>query len=534
LIRHEIAKAVLMFSGVALIAFLAVCRLSPPEAAPETSPATEFSAGRAAKFLMEIAQKPHPMGAPEHARVRDYIFRALSDMGFKPEAHDNSVIRNIVVRLNEAGEGRKAVVLVAHYDTVQSSPGAGDDGYGVATLLETARALKANAPLKNKVILLFTDGEERGLLGAKAFVYGHPSIADAGIVLNFDARGNSGPFLMFQTSDQNEWLIEEFGKAAPFPVANSLMSEIYKTLPNDTDFSVFIDAGVAGLNFACIDGFGSYHTPADSLDNIDSRTIQHAGSYALALTRHFGELDLDRGAGGRVVYFDILGKILVRYSQKWILPLTIFVALLLAGIFTYGFLNGRLTLTGIAMGFLALLLSILGSIAVIYAAQPLGVLAPLAPDASAHNRNYGNSLYVLGPVALTLVTTLGVYALFRKIAGVQDLTAGGLLWWLLLMTLSSLITPGGSYLFTWPLLFNVIAFGLSLTAKNQKTFSWKHSALFSICAIPGGILLTPMVYLVLIGMTLKWSAALMAVVVLLLGTFIPHLCQLVSPGNRQA
>jgi hypothetical protein len=534
LIRHEIAKAVLMFSGVALVAFLAVCRLSAPEAAPETSPATEFSAGRAAKRLMEIAQKPHPMGAPEHARVRDYIFRALSDMGFKPEAHDNSIIRNIVVRLNEAGEGRKAVVLVAHYDTVQSSPGASDDGYGVATLLETARALKAGSPLKNKVILLFTDGEERGLLGAKAFVHSHPLIADAGLVMNFDARGNSGPFLMFQTSDQNDWLIEELGKAAPNPVANSLMPEIYKALPNDTDFTVFRDAGVAGLNFACIDGFYAYHTLADNLENIDLRTLQHAGSYALALTRHFGELDLDRTAEGRAIYFDILGKMLVRYSQKWVLPLTIFGAILFAWIFTYGFLKGRLTLTGIGVGFLALLVSMISSGAVLSAAQSLGILTPPAPETAALKRIFGNGLYMPGLVALTLVTTSGVYFWFRKSAGAQDLTAGGLVWLLLLMTLSSLLAPGGSYLFTWPLLFSVIALGISLTAKNQKTFSWTHSALLSICALPGIILLTPMAYLMVTGLATKWSAAVMAVMALALGTFIPHLCQIVSPGDRRA
>jgi hypothetical protein len=172
--------------------------------------------------------------------------------------------------------------------------------------------------------------------------------------------------------------------------------------------------------------------------------------------------------------------------------------------------------------------------AVISAAQSLGMLTPPAPDTAAQKGNYGNGLYMLGLVALTLVTTSGVYVWFRKSAGAQDLTAGGLLWWLLLMTLSSLLAPGGSYLFTWPLLFSVIAFGLSLTAKNQKTFSWSHSAILSIGAIPGVILMTPMVYLALTGLTPKWSLALMAVVALALGTFIPHLCQTVSPSDQRA
>ena len=51
---------------------------------------------------------------------------------------------------------------MAHYDSVPFGPGAADDGAGVVTLLETARALKAGPPLKNDVIFLFTDGEEAG------------------------------------------------------------------------------------------------------------------------------------------------------------------------------------------------------------------------------------------------------------------------------------------------------------------------------------------------------------------------------------
>src|SRR5690606_41038472 len=48
-----------------------------------------------------------------------------------------------------------------------------DDLAGVAAILEAARALLAGAPTANPVVLLFTDGEEAGLLGARAFL-GHP------------------------------------------------------------------------------------------------------------------------------------------------------------------------------------------------------------------------------------------------------------------------------------------------------------------------------------------------------------------------
>jgi len=84
------------------------------------------------------------------------------------------------------------VLLVAHYDSVPTGPGANDDGVGVATLLETARALTASAPLQNDVIFLFTDSEETGLLGAQAFVTEHLWAKEVEVVLNFEGRGNGG------------------------------------------------------------------------------------------------------------------------------------------------------------------------------------------------------------------------------------------------------------------------------------------------------------------------------------------------------
>ena len=104
-------------------------------------------------------------------------------------------------------------MLVAHYDSVPGGPGVADDGAGVAAIIETVRALKEMKPLQNDVIILLTDGEENGMLGAKAFVEDHPWVKDVGLVLNFEARGNKGPSFMFETSDNNGWIVKEFVEA---------------------------------------------------------------------------------------------------------------------------------------------------------------------------------------------------------------------------------------------------------------------------------------------------------------------------------
>jgi Zn-dependent M28 family amino/carboxypeptidase len=96
------------------------------------------------------------------------------------------------------------VLLVAHYDGVGAGPAASDDGAGSAALLETMRALRARKqPLAHDIMVLFTDGEEAGLLGAAAFVREHPWAKDVAVILNFEARGTSGRSFMFEPARES-------------------------------------------------------------------------------------------------------------------------------------------------------------------------------------------------------------------------------------------------------------------------------------------------------------------------------------------
>jgi len=274
--------------GLGLVAFLAIWLQQPPAALPATAAAAEFSAERAFQHVEAIARSPRPIGSANHAAARDYIFQQLRAFGLEPEIQKTTAvnstaaplffaatIQNIVARKKGASDGR-AVVLVAHYDSVSTGPGANDDGAGVATLLETARALSMSGQqLRNDVIFLFTDSEETGLLGARAFLAEHPWAKEVEVALNFEARGNGGPVIMFETSSQNGALIRALAKATSYPLANSLSYEIYKRLPNSTDMTVFKTAGLPGMNFAYINGLTHYHTQLDNLENLDARTLQH-------------------------------------------------------------------------------------------------------------------------------------------------------------------------------------------------------------------------------------------------------------------
>ncbi|PKG80769.1 peptidase M28 [Colwellia sp. 75C3] len=81
---------------------------------------------------------------------------------------------NIIAYIPGTDHVDEYIVLSAHYDHLgikrnKVYNGADDNASGTAALLHYAKRL-AKKPLKYSVILLFTDGEEVNLLGAKAFI----------------------------------------------------------------------------------------------------------------------------------------------------------------------------------------------------------------------------------------------------------------------------------------------------------------------------------------------------------------------------
>ena len=362
--KRNLLPGVFLFLFLVLLASLTMyVSQQPPKSLPASAPPDEFSAERAFRHVEALAREPRPVGTPAHARARKYIVGELQTLGLSPQIQKTTVadpksaidpkmsvaasVQNVMARL--AGRsGTKAILLVSHYDSVTTGRGASDDASGVATLLETARALQAGPALKNDVILLFTDGEEVGLLGARAFVEAHPWAKEIGLALNFDSGGGTGIVYTYETSPGNAGIIKEYAKAVPYPVASSMMYEVYRTMPNDSDFSLLKQAGVPGFNFAHLGSKSRYHTLMDNPDNLDRRSLQHHGFNVLSLVRHFGGLDLSNlRRDGNLVYFGIVNKGLLYYPEAWALPLAILTALIFIGLAVFGWRRGKVSLAGL-------------------------------------------------------------------------------------------------------------------------------------------------------------------------------------------
>jgi hypothetical protein len=268
-----------------------------PKPQPATAAATTFSAERAMADIVGMASVPHPVGSAADAASRDFLVARMTALGLGPQVHPGvgiyqpkrapdvialGNVENIVGVLPGRDRSAPAVALMAHYDSVPGSTGASDDAAGASSALEIVRALKAKGVPARDVIVLLTDGEEAGLLGASAFFRDDPMAKRVGFLFNMEARGSSGRVQMFQTGDGNGDAIRMMAAKAPRATASSLTGFIYKYMPNDTDFTVSKAAGVPGLNYAFIGHQFDYHAASSTPATQDRGTLQDMGDQVLA------------------------------------------------------------------------------------------------------------------------------------------------------------------------------------------------------------------------------------------------------------
>src|SRR5215210_5425617 len=450
---------------LAVALLLAVVQAGPATPKGADAPAAEFSAGRAREVQRDLVGDgvPHPVGSPANARVREKILAHLRGLGYAPEvqeaftcsANGNCArVANVLARLAGREPG-KSVLLSAHYDSVPAGPGASDDVAGVAAILEIARILKAGPPPRHGVLLLIDDGEEVGLLGARAFAEKSPAADEVGAVVNLEARGTSGPSLMFETSGPDAWLVSSWAAGAPRPFTSSLFSAIYQLLPNDTDLTVYKRRDVPGLNFAFIDGPTYYHTSRDSVDNSSLGSLQHHGDNALAAVRGLTESNLDAPPQGQAVFFDLFHAVVMRWPAG-LSPLLGVLALALAIAAAVIAQRRRLaTWSSVALGFLISLAALVLTLVLALGLQAL--LAGAFPSPWVARPLPATAAFWL----IAIAASLGVAGLLGRRSSGTGLWAGVWIFWSLVGLLLGLFMPGASYLFLVPALIAGVC-GLAL------------------------------------------------------------------------
>ena len=531
--KRGYAAALTAVVVTALVAF-GVWQVRPPAAAGPAAPAAAFSAARAAAHLTAIAAEPRPYGSAAHARVRDLLVRRLEEAGLEAwvqraavvPGHDRHIIarvENVVGRLpGRRGDG-EVVLLLAHYDSVAASPGAADNATSVATLLEVARALGHGPPLDRDVLVLFTDGEEHGLLGAQAFLQSEWA-RRVGLVLNFDNPGSSGPSIMYETSPGSAPLVRAFAAHAVAPFASSLTDDIARRRWIESDFTLFRNAGLPGMTFGFTEGFFRNHSMLDTVAHVDPGSLQHQGEYALGLTRVFAAGEPRQSRDGETVYFNPVGGRLVVYPRSLALPLALAAALLYVAVAALGLWRRQVSPSGLLAGAVNSLLSlvfmgVLTALVWALVRQAYGVESSALPY-------YNDDLHRAGLIALVVAIGLAVYLWGLDGDRPLDTALAALSWWAVLGVFIAVALPGASYLLTWPLLAALVALGavfvLGPLVRDDGRVAPLPLAVVLSGVAPGLLLVASSLYLLFAARGVHLVVIVVAVW-LVLGLLVPHI-----------
>jgi hypothetical protein len=254
-----------------------------------------------------------PIGTPENARAREYVISQLRLFGYdvrvqetdarRPELGYTARVANVIAV--KPGGDRRAIGLLSHYDSVPESPGAGDDAFGVAVSLEAARVLAARQDRRHTLYVLVTDGEESGLMGAAGLMADRTVTANLAAYINVESTGNAGPAVLFETGPGNGWIVGPWASAAPHPRGASYAIEIYKRLPNDTDFSILKRQDIPGLNFAPVGDSYPYHTARDTPDRLTDEALRLTGENVVSTAIALDALPLSTRTTKAQTFFDI-------------------------------------------------------------------------------------------------------------------------------------------------------------------------------------------------------------------------------------
>ena len=476
----------------------------------DDAPLAEFSTKRALEQVKNISQKPHFVGSENHEEVANYLIKELQNMGLETSIQEGFAFsdwgtltkcKNILARI-KGSNSNKALLLLTHYDSAPHSysKGASDAGSGVATILESVRAFTYNKKQhKNDIIILFSDAEELGLNGAALFVTQHHWAKEVGLVLNFEARGSSGPsYMLMETNAGNSGLVNQFAAAnTQYPVSNSLMYSVYKMLPNDTDLTVFREQGnIQGYNFAFIDGHYNYHTAQDDLSHLDKNTLAHQGKYLMPLLDYFSNADLNSTQTTEDdVYFSIPFTF-ISYPFSWVLSMVVIAFVLLLFLIFIGMGKRLLFFPEMAKGCIPFLGSLLVSGLITFLGWKLLLIIYPQYNDLLNGFTYNGHDYIAAFTLLTLFICFAFYQRFSDRKVTLNHYVVPLFFWILINGLLAFFLKGAGFLIIPAFAGLLMLASFVLTQKSK----WILNLFLSI---PTLLLIAPFIQMFPIGLGLK-------------------------------
>ncbi|HEX5756427.1 MAG TPA: M28 family peptidase [Arenimonas sp.] len=229
-------------AGLSLALLLAACATTPDTVAPTPSKPRAASPD----WLTDVTV----MSSREaNGGRREYLQQRLEGIGLQPreQAFSSGELNGSNLLVDVSGPADAPLLLLgAHFDRVDAGQGATDNASGSAVVLALAERFARKPLQRHRLAVAFWDLEERGLLGARAFV-AEPS-AHPALYVNFDVFG-WGDSLWMMSRDAEHPLVIASREAG---AAQGLALSAGDQYP-PTDHQAFLAAGVPAVSYSLVD-----------------------------------------------------------------------------------------------------------------------------------------------------------------------------------------------------------------------------------------------------------------------------------------
>ncbi|VVB60608.1 Peptidase family M28 [uncultured archaeon] len=251
---------------------------------------------------------PRYTGTENCTKASQYIYDEFQAMGLSVKFHnwtfDKFTDRNVVATLPGTDTSSNAIFIIcAHYDTVEISPGAIDDGSGVSAVLATAKILSQHS-FNYTIRFIAFSGEEVGLYGSYLYARDVSRRGDNIVgVINLDEIGYSntmegGRTFCFLCPSRSKWIGDFALTVSTLYIKQTNMTvELYQNLIL-SDHQSFVEYGFDAIFGQQYDSDEYYyehisHSRNDTSDRINWTYITNVTKLVLAVVSELASTPLE-------------------------------------------------------------------------------------------------------------------------------------------------------------------------------------------------------------------------------------------------
>jgi hypothetical protein len=242
---------------------------------------------------------PHPTGSAACDAVGAYLYETLDSfqlsVRYDPWRYKLRTGNNIIATLPGNPDDTSIVIVSAHYDSLKISPGANDDGSGVAVVLAVADIMSKHSFNSTVRFVLFS-GEEQGLLGSHEYAQNAPLnkehiIGDLQLDgVGYAVTSDDGNKIEHHANDQSAWMIDLSTSIATL-YHEEIGLEILR-LPHVvfSDHQSFVDYHYAASYLWEYASTPYYHTSEDTLEHMNITYLAKVCKLTLGTLASMAEL----------------------------------------------------------------------------------------------------------------------------------------------------------------------------------------------------------------------------------------------------